>query len=426
MTEPEAAHDIVDRLFREEQGRAVATLIRVTGDFDLAEEAVQDAFISALETWPQRGIPNNPGAWITTTARNRAIDRLRRRRRLTEKTETLAREVVLESDLRAMDTGPTEDDMQIVDDRLRLIFTCCHPALALDARVALTLRTLGGLTTPEIARAFLVPETTLAQRLVRAKRKIRDAGIPYRVPPAELLPERLDGVLRVLYLVFNEGYAASSGDSLIRHELCAEAIRLGRVVVSLLPYEPEATGLLALMLLHDARREARVGVGGELILLDDQDRSRWDAARIAEGRALVERSLSTRRPGPYQLQAAIAALHDEAATPAATDWRQIATLYRALQAMAPSPVVELNLAAAVAMADGPAIGLAMMDGIAASGELGSYPYLHAARADLLRRLRRWSEADAAYRRALELTTNGPERAFLEGRLLEVARGRAVD
>ena len=413
----DAAHDAVDRLFREEQGRAVATLIRVTGDFDLAEEAVQDAFISALETWPQRGIPTNPGAWITTTARNRAIDRLRRRRRLTEKTETLAREASLETELRAIETGP-EDTMQIADDRLRLIFTCCHPALALDARVALTLRTLGGLTTPEIARAFLVPEPTLAQRLVRAKRKIRDAGIPYRVPPAELLPERLDGVLAVLYLVFNEGYAASSGDTLIRKELCAEAIRLARVVVSLLPDEPEATALLALMLLHDARREARVGAAGELVLLDDQDRSRWDAARIAEGRALVQHALAARRPGPYQVQAAIASLHDEAATPAETDWAQIAALYGTLQRMTPSPVVELNLAAAVAMADGPAVGLAMMDGIAASGELDSYPYLHAARADLLRRLERWSEAETAYRRALELTSNGPERAFLEGRLVE--------
>jgi RNA polymerase sigma-70 factor (ECF subfamily) len=410
-------------VFREEQGRAVATLIRVTGDFDLAEEAVQDAFISALETWPQRGVPDNPGAWITTTARNGAIDRLRRRKRLTEKTETLAREATLESDLRAMETGPVEDVMPIADDRLRLIFTCCHPALALEARVALTLRTLGGLTTPEIARAFLVPEATLAQRLVRAKRKIRDAGIPYRVPPAELLPERLDGVLRVLYLVFNEGYAASSGDALIRHELCAEAIRLARVVVLLLPDEPEATGLLALMLLHDARRHARVGTGGELILLDDQDRSRWDAARIAEGRALVERALGEHRPGPYQLQAAIAALHDEAVTPADTDWTQIATLYTALQRMAPSPVVELNLAAAVAMADGPAIGLAMMDGITASGELDSYPYLHAARADLLRRLERWSESEAAYQRALELTSNGAERRFLEDRLAKVRRRR---
>jgi RNA polymerase sigma-70 factor (ECF subfamily) len=259
--------------------------------------------------------------------------------------------------------------MQIADDRLRLIFTCCHPALAMDARVALTLRTLGGLTTPEIARAFLVPEPTLAQRLVRAKRKIRDAGIPYRVPPAELLPDRLDGVLRVLYLVFNEGYAASSGDALIRRELCTEAIRLARVVAALLPDEPEARGLLALMLLHAARREARVSPAGELILLDDQDRSRWDAERIAEGRALVAGALAEHRPGPYQVQAAIAALHDEAATPAATDWPQIAALYRSLQLMTPSPVVELNLAAAVAMADGPAVGLAMMDGIAASGKM---------------------------------------------------------
>ena len=399
----------------------------MTGDFDLAEEAVQDAFISALETWPQRGVPDNPGAWITTTARNRAIDRLRRRKRLTEKTESLAREAALESDLRAIDSGTAEDAMPIVDDRLRLIFTCCHPALAMDARVALTLRTLGGLTTPEIARAFLVPEPTLAQRLVRAKRKIRDAGIPYRIPPAELLPERLDGVLRVLYLVFNEGYAASSGDSLIRRELCAEAIRLARVVVALLPDEPEATGLLALMLLHDARREARVGPGGELVLLDDQDRTHWDADRIAEGRALVANALEARRPGPYQVQAAIAALHDEAARPADTDWPQIATLYGTLQRLTPSPVVELNLAAAVAMADGPAVGLAMMDGIAASGELESYPYLHAARADLLRRLERWSEAATAYRRALALTANGPERAFLEGRLREVeGRPRTVD
>ena len=430
MTASDAAHQVVDRLFREEQGRAIATLIRVTGDFDLAEEAVQDAFISALETWPERGVPDNPGAWITTTARNRAIDRLRRRKRLVEKTETLAREASSESALAAFEPMPAfesasaEDPMLIPDDRLRLIFTCCHPALAMDARVALTLRTLGGLTTPEIARAFLVAEPTLAQRLVRAKRKIRDAGIPYRVPPTELLPERLDGVLRVLYLVFNEGYAASSGDALIRRELCAEAIRLARVVVSLLPDEPEARGLLALMLLHDARREARVGAGGELILLDDQDRSRWDAERIADGQALVARALGERRPGPYQLQAAIAALHDEATTPADTDWPQIVSLYATLQRIAASPVVELNLAAAVAMADGPAIGLAMMDGIAASGELDAYPYLHAARADLLRRLGRWSEAATAYRRALALTTNVPERSFLEGRLREVEAARA--
>ena len=418
----EAAHQLVDRLFREEQGRAVATLIRVLGDFDLAEEAVQDAFISALETWPARGVPHNPGAWITTTARNRAIDRLRRRSRLNEKIETLGHEAT-ESALRTIEAEAAEDVMQIADDRLRLIFTCCHPALAMDARVALTLRALGGLTTPEIARAFLLPEPTLAQRLVRAKRKIRAAGIPYRVPPAELLPERLDGVLHVLYLVFNEGYAATSGDSLVRRELSAEAVRLTRVVDQLLPGEPEILGLLALMLLHDARREARVGAGGELILLDDQDRSRWDPDRIEEGRALIRRALELGRPGPYQVQAAIAALHDEALAPSDTDWPQIATLYRALRGMAPSPVVELNFAAAVAMADGPAVGLAMMDGIAASGELDRYPYLHAARADLLRRLARWSEAQTAYRRALELTTNRAEQAYLERRLAEISSAR---
>ncbi|HEX5148116.1 MAG TPA: DUF6596 domain-containing protein, partial [Candidatus Limnocylindrales bacterium] len=310
------------------------------------------------------------------------------------------------------------------DDRLRLIFTCCHPALAMDARVALTLWTLGGLTTPEIARAFLVPEPTLAQRMVRAKRKIRDAGIPYRVPPAELLPERLDGVLRVLYLVFNEGYAATSGDSLVRRELSAEAIRLGRLVSSLLPEEPETLGLLALMLLHDARREARVGVGGALVLLEDQDRAHWDRDRILEGQALIERALAMARPGPYQVQAAIASLHDSAATPADTDWGQIASLYEALLRMSPSPVVELNLAVAVSMRDGAATGLAMLDGLAASGSLDGYSYFHAARADMLRRLERWSESSTAYREALDLTANAPERAFLTGRLDDV-RSRAT-
>jgi RNA polymerase sigma-70 factor, ECF subfamily len=416
---PTDARAVVDRLFREESGRAVATLIRLTGDFDLAEEAVQEAFVVALERWPRDGLPANPGAWITTTARNRAIDRLRRAKVLAAKQPAIRRQAEFDAELATVEPDAEDEMSPIADDRLRLIFTCCHPALPIEAQVALTLRTLGGLTTPEIARAFLVPEPTLAQRLVRAKKKIRDAGIPYRVPPDHLLPERLEAVFRVLYLVFNEGYVASSGDALIRRELCAEAIRLSRVLVELMPDEPEALGILALMLLHDARREARVGAHGELVLLEDQDRARWDQARITEGSGLVERALRMRRPGPYQVQAAIAAVHDEAGSWAETDWVQIALLYDRLSELDPSPVVELNRAVAVAMVDGPARGLELLDGIEAGGELADYHLLHAARADLLRRLDRRSEASVAYRRALDLAGNEAERSFLARRLAEV-------
>ena len=414
-------HAAIERAYRDAYGSVLATLIRfLGGDFDAAEEALADVFATALETWPRDGIPASPAAWLTTAARNRALDWIRRDRRHAEKLAALEQQLAV-TEVAPMQLG-TEGGLE--DDRLRLIFTCCHPALPLDARVALTLRTLGGLTTPEIARAFLVPEATLAQRLVRAKRKIRQAGIPYRVPRAEELPDRLDSVLATLYLVFNEGYLATSGESAVRRELCSEAIRLASIVTDLLPDRPETHGLLAVLLLQDSRREARVGEDGSIALLEEQDRTRWDRAEIARGQQALERGfeaaarLSHASVGRYLLQASIAAEHARTLDGRATDWRAIATLYEALTRVDPSPIVELNRAVAVAQAEGPAVGLGLLDDLAARGELAGYHLLPAARADLLRRLGRLPEAAAEYGQALALSDNDAERRFLRRRLAE--------
>ncbi len=405
-------HEIVDGVYRSESRRVFATLIRLLGDFDAAEEALHDAFRAALEQWPRDGVPANPRAWLVSAGRFKAIDGIRRRVRF-DALDDVAGQIE-----NLADESAAPDGEDIEDDRLRLIFTCCHPALPPDAQVALTLREVCGLTTEEIASAFLTAAPTLAQRIVRAKTKIRDAKIPYQVPSPDELPERLDSVLRVIYLVFNEGYSASSGASLTRHDLSGEAIRLARLLIELLP-EPEALGLLALMLLHESRRVARTSPSGDLILLDEQDRSRWNRDQIAEGIALIERALVSRRPGPYSVQAAISAVHAEAPTAAATDWAQIVGLYDVLTQAEPSPVVELNRAVAIAMRDGPLAGLALIDAILVRGELLDYRLAHAARADLCRRLGKNTDARESYQRALALTRLEPERRFLERRLAEL-------
>jgi len=404
---------LAEAVFREESGRIVASLIRISGSFDRAEEAMQEAFAAALASWPEHGVPANPGAWITTAAHRRLIDAGRRERTRRDKQDALRYEIAASA---SAAQNHEEEPMQFADDRLRLIFTCCHPAINREAQVALTLRTLGGLTTPEIAHAFLLPEATLAQRLVRAKRKIQEAHIPYEVPPVDRLQERLAAVQAVIYLIFNEGYTASSGDRLVREDLCAEAIRLGRVLCDLMASDAENLGLLALLLLQHSRRSARVS-GGALVTLEEQDRSLWDQEAIAEGLALVERALRMRQPGPYQLQAAIAALHAQAQTAKETDWAQIVALYEKLLERNPSPVIALNRAAAVAMSAGPEEGLRQMAALASA--LDGYHLFHASRADLFRRLGRRAEAVEAYRRALDLAANPVEREFLTRRVREL-------
>jgi RNA polymerase sigma-70 factor (ECF subfamily) len=416
VSEVEAA---IAEAFREEWGRVVATLIRMCGDWDLAEDCAQEAFAQAVRRWPGDGIPQRPGAWLTTVARNRALDRLRRSTTETAKLQEVATLMVGGESDGASDAASGRNGREIPDDRLRLIFTCCHPALALEARVALTLRTLAGLTTSEIARAFLVPEPTMAKRLVRAKHKIRDAGIPYRVPPPDLLPQRTTGVLGVLYLLFNEGYA-STGENLVRESLCGEAIRLTRALVQLMPAQPEAAGLLALMLFHHSRRMTRVDDAGDLVTLDDQDRTQWDRAEIDEGTGLLQAALGRGAAGPYQLQAAIAACHATAARPADTDWATIARLYARLAELMPTPVVRLNQAVAIAMADGPAAALPLVRQLEATDALRGYYLLPATLADLFRRLGRPAEAAASYREALALAPSEAERRYLSKRLAQLA------